>query len=327
MKEITNIKISICIPIYGVEKYIERCAISLFEQTYNNIEYVFINDCSKDKSVDILQNIIKKYPERERCIFIINHKKNLGLAAARNTAINVCTGEFIMHVDSDDYIEKETVELAIKEQQKEDSDIVSFGCFREYPQCVKIQEAPLYKDPHEMCKTLIRREANVGVWGRLYKKTLYTKNNIKVKEGINMAEDYQITPILAYYAKKVSSISKPLYHYNLKNTSSYVYSFSEYKIYQLWQSFEIIKLFFNDKDDSFKNAIYSAELKLIVRTLIDCAKYSSNKEIFEVYRLRLNEIPKEHLNTLSPAYRIIIYIKKFNILKLYIKASQLLHRN
>lgn len=69
----TQYFVSICVPIYGVEKYIERCAISLFEQTYKNIEYIFVNDCTQDNSIDVLKSIIEKYPVRKNCVRIINH--------------------------------------------------------------------------------------------------------------------------------------------------------------------------------------------------------------------------------------------------------------
>lgn len=72
------LKVSIAIPVYGVEKFIERCACSVFEQTYKNIEYLFVNDCTKDKSIEILQSVIKKYPHREPHVKIINHGVNRG---------------------------------------------------------------------------------------------------------------------------------------------------------------------------------------------------------------------------------------------------------
>ena len=104
-------KISICVPIYGVEKYIRRCAISLFEQTYDNIEYVFVNDCSPDNSIYVLTETLKNYPYRQEQVKIVEQQKNRGLACARNKALESSTGDFVLHVDSDDYLEKNTVEV------------------------------------------------------------------------------------------------------------------------------------------------------------------------------------------------------------------------
>ena len=99
-------KVSILVPIYGVERFIERCARSLFEQTYPNIEYVFVNDCTADRSVEILKELVEDYPGRKDAVKIISHEKNRGLAAARNTALENATGVFICHVDSDDWVPK-----------------------------------------------------------------------------------------------------------------------------------------------------------------------------------------------------------------------------
>ena len=81
--EVKNIKVSILVPIYGVEKYIERCVRSLLEQSFTDIEYIFVNDCTKDSSMVILNKLIKEYEEKKGSIKIINHEKNGGLAASR----------------------------------------------------------------------------------------------------------------------------------------------------------------------------------------------------------------------------------------------------
>ena len=82
-------KVSIVVPIFGVEKYIERCARSLFEQTYDKIEFIFVNDCTNDSSIVILHKVIKDYPIRHRDIKVISHESNRGLAAARNTGLKL----------------------------------------------------------------------------------------------------------------------------------------------------------------------------------------------------------------------------------------------
>ena len=75
------LKVSILVPVYGVEQYIEKCARSLFEQTYSDIEYVFVNDCTKDDSIGVLKRVLEKYPQRMQQVRIINHEKNMGLGA------------------------------------------------------------------------------------------------------------------------------------------------------------------------------------------------------------------------------------------------------
>ena len=89
-------KISLLIPIYGVENYIEQCARSLFSQSYTSIEYIFVDDCTKDRSIEILQSVMEDYPDRKEDILLIRHEHNKGLGAARRTAFEAATGEYIM---------------------------------------------------------------------------------------------------------------------------------------------------------------------------------------------------------------------------------------
>ncbi|MCE9269679.1 glycosyltransferase [Bacteroides thetaiotaomicron] len=158
--------VSILVPIYGVEKFIEKCAVSLFEQTYPNIEYVFVDDCTTDNSISVLRDIIAKYPDRESKVRILHHEHNRGLAAARNTAIGNAVGEYVMHVDSDDYLDIYAVEKSVNQIRKENADTLMFGMRHVFvnkivTQCVK---TPI--DVKEYVKQLIESEdAFAGVSG------------------------------------------------------------------------------------------------------------------------------------------------------------------
>lgn len=106
-------KVSILIPVYGVEKYIERCARSAFEQTYKDLEYIFVDDCTQDKSIEILKRVLDDYPDRKGQVKIIKHEKNGGLSVARNTALDAATGDYIYYLDSDDELAKDCVEQMV----------------------------------------------------------------------------------------------------------------------------------------------------------------------------------------------------------------------
>lgn len=97
--------ISVIVPIYGVEKYIERCARSLFEQTYRDVEYIFVNDCTKDNSIFILKRVLHDYPNLN--VTIINKKRNEGLPQARKTGILASHGEYVINFDSDDWVDRD----------------------------------------------------------------------------------------------------------------------------------------------------------------------------------------------------------------------------
>ena len=98
-------KVSVIVPIYKVEKFIEHSVRSLMEQTLPEVEYIFVNDASTDKSFAILKKVISEYTNRVRQIVFLEHKVNKGLPAARNTGLSVATGKYVFHCDSDDFIE------------------------------------------------------------------------------------------------------------------------------------------------------------------------------------------------------------------------------
>ena len=149
-------KVSILVPIYNVERYIERCARSLFEQTYTNLEYVFVDDCSPDRSLALLQDVIKDYPQRKDAVRIVSHEKNRGLAATRNTALECATGVFISHVDSDDWIAPRMIECLVSKQQETDADIVSCDALIHGSDGERYLEEPNYGSKDEMMRRILQ---------------------------------------------------------------------------------------------------------------------------------------------------------------------------
>lgn len=261
MNSITPL-VSILVPIYGVEEYIERCARSIFEQTYPNLEFVFVDDASPDKSVEILQRVILCYPKWEGRIIIIHHDKNLGLAAARNTLVDNCKGEFLFHVDSDDWIEPNAVELLVKRQLETDADIVS-GLFYRHNysdnQKETLKRILLLKerDREETLEAMLNYGSIVATWNRLIRSSLYRKHNIRSVEGIDAGEDLLITPRLVYYSRKVASVNVITYHYNQCNSNSYVnvLPHSWDMQLQLIRATQLNIEFFRDKEVSYSESM------------------------------------------------------------------------
>lgn len=184
-------KVSICVPIYGVEKYIDRCARSLFEQTFDSIEYIFVNDCTKDNSVGILNNVIARNPNRARDVKIINHNTNMGLGCSRNTAVTAATGEFILHVDSDDYIAFDCVEKAVKKQLENNYDFVSIESVDVTTKGLYPNHIHNYTSKKDFLVDMINHKIRNSIWGRLIRRSLYYDNYIRVESNVNMSEDLQ----------------------------------------------------------------------------------------------------------------------------------------
>lgn len=214
-------KISIIVPIYKVEKYIERCARSIFEQTYENLEIIFVNDCTPDNSIEILHNVLSEYPNRQKQTTIINLEKNLGVASVRNTGIKNSTGKYSIQFDSDDYVKNTMVEEMVILAELENADITVCDFMYIHTRHSTHVHVNPSLDPHTMLQQVLTGEVHSSLCNKLIKHRLYFDNNIFPIEGLNMREDLSIMFRLLYFAKKIAYIPKPFYNYVQTNTTSY----------------------------------------------------------------------------------------------------------
>ena len=315
----TVCKVSILVPIYGVEKYVERCARSLFEQTCEDIEYIFVDDCSPDRSIKILNDIVEQYPMRKPHVHVIKHESNRGLAAARNTAIECCQTEFLMHVDSDDWIDNDAVEKLLKKQSETGADIVAYDVKMHFLRRIETRIKPLFETPDSLILALLRKQINSGVCGALIRTSLYKANNIKIVDGINMSEDLQVYPRLAYYAKKVATLNGVFYHYYFANQNSYTHNETIFTCRQVWKTYEILEKFFLDKNDRrYLEALKEGKKKSLARQLMSGCLHDTGKEIFVAAHQQLKELTKVNEISLKIQEKIAIRIPTYEILRLYI---------
>ena len=321
-------KVSMLVPIYGVEKFIERCAISLFEQTYQNIEYIFVNDSTKDNSINILEGVINRYPNRKPFVRIINHTPNKGLAGARNTAVANATGEFIMHVDSDDYVDKEIVRKAIDKQLQSDADIVIIDFKKAYPGFYKITKYASFGNSEEYCLAVLARKNSNSIWAKLIRRSLYVDNSIKCIEGCNQGEDFQVVPFLLYYAKKIVNLTEPLYYYDCSNEGAYSNSFTISKHDQNWESMNMVQSFFEHKESAYRYAVDCGRLRQIADDLIISAKTHGEVSVkyYHVACLVLKSIKRDFWNTVPLEKRIILYLSPYyKLMVIYILLFRKIH--
>ena len=216
-------KVSILVPVYNVAPYIERCAHSLFRQTFESLEFIFVNDASQDNSIALLENVIAAYPQRKDHVRIIQHATNKGIGATRNTLLHKATGEYLMWVDSDDFLAPNAVELLYEKAETEAADIITTDCYYAYrgEQLIEKIKCPLPNDPKEYIEALALRKVRAALWGTLSKHTLWTDHQIRTVDGMNYGEDYYTTVRLFYFANRLSVIHQPVYYYNQANCGSY----------------------------------------------------------------------------------------------------------
>lgn len=210
-------KVSVIVPVYGVEKYIEKCARSLFEQTLKEMEFIFVNDGTKDRSIEILEEVIGQYPERREQIQIIHNPQNMGLPRTRQVGLAAATGDYIAHCDSDDWVDKSLYESMYSKAIAEDADFVvcDFVVVRNGTEILK--SGIHSTDKHKYILNLLNQIDTITVWNKILKKELYS--NMTQFPVDNMGEDIATTLQIVPYCKKVTYSSEGHYYYNCDNVS------------------------------------------------------------------------------------------------------------
>lgn len=217
-------KVSVIIPVYNVSKYIEKSINSICNQTMqNDVECIIVNDRTPDNSIEKAKHVIANYKGPIK-FKIIEHEQNKGLAAARSTGMKNAQGDYVLHLDSDDYYENNMIEELYQNAIQNNSDVSICDFFQTYIDKESIYSVKEINNPEEYVKSLIRHNYNDSVWNvwnKMFKRELFYKNGIDWVEGINFGEDNLICAKLFCFIKKVSKVNKPLYHYTHYNTSSY----------------------------------------------------------------------------------------------------------
>jgi len=215
-------KVSVIITIYNCEKYIEKCARSLFDQTLDEIEYVFVNDSTPDSCINILNIIIKEYPRRKPFIKIINLEKNGGVSNARRIGIENATGEYVIHTDSDDWIDNNMYEQLYHKAKETNADIV--GCnFRHEFSDIQYDFHQQYADTmEENIRRLINGKIFPSLCTSLVRRKLIVDNQLSFPIGLNMGEDLFFNLQIYLHVNKIVSMDWAPYHYRHTEDSSCV---------------------------------------------------------------------------------------------------------
>ncbi|MBQ0028899.1 MAG: glycosyltransferase [Bacteroidales bacterium] len=252
-------KVSVIVPVYGVEKYIERCARSLFEQTLDDIEFIFVDDCSVDSSVQLLLKTMNDYPNRNKQVTIHRMPQNSGQAKVRETGIKLAKGEYIIHCDSDDWIEPKAYETLYNKAKSDDDDMLFFDFIMEKEGVSTHVNNIIYSNVKNTINRLLLDRSKASLWLVLVKKSLYEREEFSHPK-FDMAEDFTAIVQLCYLSKKIGYIETPFYHYCI-NQMSLSKEISETRCLKryndLYGNVRFLCSFFklmNDK--SFKDALF-----------------------------------------------------------------------
>lgn len=228
-------KVSVIIPVYGVEKYIERCARNLFEQTLDDIEFIFVDDCTPDRSMEILSQIIEEYrlrfAEKNYVARTERMPTNSGLPAVRRHGIQLCTGDYIIHCDSDDWVDKSMFEKLYSHAVKYNCDIVVCGYQETDGKNIIRKGNHKFQTKEEYISNMLLMKETWAVWDKLCSRELYKGYE---PPQYAMGEDLVITLQLVLKSGNIGNVEEVLYNYFF-NPSSITKVKTDEKRYNNWK--------------------------------------------------------------------------------------------
>lgn len=301
--------VSIIIPIYNVEKYLEKCIKSIINQTYRNLEIILINDGSTDESA----NICEKYKNQDNRIVFIN-KKNGGAASAKNEGLKVAKGDYITFVDSDDFIELDMIEYMVNTIKKYNSDIVQCNFTNLYKNTEKFKQDKIIEQKitsKDFLELFLTKWDSSLFWNKLFKRNVI--ENIFFIEG-RCIDDEFFTYKCVINSKSIVTSNKIVYNYRMRKSGVMKSESSQKQILKdridyLYERYELVTQIYEDLDDIFLE-------NLLTYYLIISRNYFIDKNILEYMKSKLKlikgKIIVSHIN-------IIIKLK---IIKLIICNSE-----
>lgn len=313
-------KVSVIVPVYGVEKYIEKCIKSLFSQTFDDIEYIIVNDCTKDSSMEIVSRVLEEYPNRRKQVQIINHEENKGLMYTRRTGYKNATGDYFIFCDSDDYMPENAVEILYGSIVESSVDIVFSNFVRhengtDYP---SKRSSEICHNVDDAYKNLIQKKVKTYLWGNIYSRHLFEYDYDYIpNQTIN--EDFILLVQILNHCESFKFIDDYLYYYIINSDSS-TGSFSYSRFLQELRAIEWMLDYFKGnkyEDYSIVNAIKRVTFLLILGVPYYRMKFDS--PIIEDYYSWSNR--KNKLNSMYALYtlmlqyspllcRVIFYLRK-----------------
>lgn len=217
-------KVSIIIPVYGVERYIERCVRSLFNQTLDELQYIFIDDCSPDHSSEIIQRLVLEYPHRQAQVNIVRNERNSGVSRSRQIGVDMATGEYVIHCDPDDWVNNDMYELLYTKAVVEDLDVVLCDFMEETEgSAIEVCQEPEHLSSIAVLKGISGRSPST-LHGSLCTKLIRRAclEGVMFPADINYCEDVAVLFQVLNKDRRVGYIPGSFYHYRVDVPGSLV---------------------------------------------------------------------------------------------------------
>lgn len=214
-------KVTVIIPVYNTERYIGRCAESLFSQTYSDIEYIFVDDCSPDRAIDAMMEVLSRFPGRKAQVKVIRHERNTGVEEARISGLKVASGDYIAFTDSDDFIDRDMIEVMVGRAVDTDADIVVCDIMQELSGGRQVYLVDYVSDnPDDWLRDIVANNKSYSnLHNKMYRASLFASVTFPMPR-IVCCEDWSANIQLYHAAKRIVHIPCAMDHYVMYNTSS-----------------------------------------------------------------------------------------------------------
>jgi len=213
-------KVSVLIPVFNSELHIEQCLRSAFSQTLDSIEYVIVDDACTDNSLAIIESVAREFPERSSGLSIIHHSCNMGPCAARRTALESASAEYVIHLDSDDWIEPDCYERMYQAAKAAGADVVCSGYVEETAEGSRpgLFGAKVSEDKEQRLRDTISLKTSPFIWSKMVKRSVYSDPGFCFPK-YGMAEDWALSVQYALIAERWAYVDEALYHYRISTAS------------------------------------------------------------------------------------------------------------
>lgn len=240
-----NPKVSVIVPIYNASKYIEKCCRSLFEQTLDSIQYIFVDDGSNDGGLDIVKETLVDYPHRNEQVSFINHDENRGVGAARHEGLKAAKGDYIIHCDSDDWVEPDAYQTLYEKAVSDGADIVTCAYCIDYENGTGSIIVPAY-DHRAQNLTFQLGPQTGSLVLKLIRREFIVKNNLQISKILLWGEDFCLSLKSLLLSNLTVCVNRPFYHY-VQHSDSLTHTLTSEKCLSLIQCGRVIEDFLKEQ--------------------------------------------------------------------------------
>ncbi len=279
-------KVSVLIPIYKVEAYVEQCLGSVLSQTYSNLEIILLDDASPDRSMEIVESLIKN--ENGHSLRILKHSQNKGQAVVRRSLVEEARGEYLLFLDSDDYwTSQDVVEKIVKNMEEENADLLIFDYWEKFRRKDYYRTLSPTSSRLELIGMFLDGRLPCFLWNKCFRRELFLQHSNIWQEGVNMWEDVYNVILYTLYVQKVTFMQEAFVCYRRTNESAITMDFNSQNI----QSMEYVhkqvasllhQTLREDEYSLIEKSIYKQSLTPIL-VLLCAADYKTMKELLQKY--------------------------------------------